>query len=285
MKTVTPELAALLNGSTQFLMADLLTIRTASGTVLRYTNADVDVVVGASTFSARGPLIRRSRVRAALGLQVDTLELTINAGPGHLLDGSPLTAAAVSGALDGASVLLERAFLADWAQPAVGTLVLFSGQVSDVSGTRTETQLTVKSALELLNIKMPRNIYQPSCLNTLYDTSCGASRDAVTVAGSLTGTANTVRQVQSGRTEAVGWFDQGVIEFTGGANAGVRRTVKSYAAGQFSFALPLPAQPQAGDAFRAWPGCDKTRATCQAKFSNAARFRGFPFIPVAEIAT
>jgi uncharacterized phage protein (TIGR02218 family) len=34
-----------------------------------------------------------------------------------------------------------------------------------------------------------------------------------------------------------------------------------------------------GDAFSLTPGCDKSFATCQAKFGNGVNFRGFPHIP------
>ncbi len=36
---------------------------------------------------------------------------------------------------------------------------------------------------------------------------------------------------------------------------------------------------QAGDAFTIRPGCDKSFATCRAKFDNAVNFRGFPHVP------
>jgi len=290
MKTHTPELIALLNSSTQFVMADLYTFSLASGTVLRYTSADVDTAHAGHTYSAQGPLLKRGQVRVVLGLEVDTLGITISASntatdSGHLLDGQPFIPAALSGALDGAQVLLQRAFLTDWALPPVGVVVLFSGRVSDMSGSRTELQGDIKSDLELLNTKLPRNLYQASCLHTLYDTGCAANKAAVTVSGSVTGNNGTGQLIQSSLSAAPGYFDQGVITFSTGANAGQRRTVKAYAAGQFTFALGLPHVPTVGDAFTVYPGCDKTQATCAGKFNNLARFRGFPFVPSPETTT
>lgn len=288
MKSHTPELIALLNSSTQFLMADLYTITLASNTVLRYTSADISITHGGNTFSARGPLIRRGQVRTVLGLEVDTLDITVMASPtndDHLLDGQPFIPAALKGALDGASVLLQRAFLTDWAQPPVGAVVLFSGRASDMSGKRTELNGDIKSDLELLNTKLPRNLYQASCLHTLYDTGCAANKAALTVSGSVTGNNGTGQWMQSSLSVTSGWFDQGVITFTTGPNAGQRRTVKAYASGQFWFALPLPQVPMVGDAFTVYPGCDKTQATCQGKFNNLPRFRGFPYIPIPETTT
>ncbi|MGV0960108.1 MAG: DUF2163 domain-containing protein [Limnohabitans sp.] len=288
MKSYTPDLIALLNSSTQFIMADLYTITLATGTVLRYTGADVDITYGGNTYSARGPLIRRGQVRTVLGLEVDTLGITVMASAtngDHLLEGEPFIPAALKGALDGASVLLQRAFLTDWGQPPVGAVVLFSGRASDMSGKRTELNGDIKSDLELLNTKLPRNIYQASCLHTLYDAGCAANKADLTVSGSVTGNNGTGQWIQSGLSVTSGWFDQGVITFSTGPNAGQRRTVKAYASGQFWFALPLSNVPTVGDAFTVYPGCDKTQATCQSKFNNLSRFRGFPYIPIPETAT
>lgn len=288
MKSHTPQLIALLGSSTQFIMADLFTFTLASGTVLRYTSADIDIPHGGHTFTARGPLIRRGQVRTVLGLEVDTLDITVMASStddDHLLDGEPFIPASLKGALDGANLLLQRAFLTSWDQPPVGAVVLFSGRVSDMSGKRTELNGDIKSLLELLNTKLPRNLYQASCLHTLYDTGCAANKAALTVSGSVTGHNDTGQWMQSGLSTTAGWFDQGVITFATGPNAGQRRTVKAYASGQFWFALPLPHVPTVGDAFTVYPGCDKTQATCQAKFNNLARFRGFPYVPTPETTT
>lgn len=287
MKTASPDLIALLNSSTQFRMADLFTITLVSGVVVRYTSADLDIAYGGQTYSAQGPLIRRGTVRVVKGLEVDTLDLTVSASASnsaHTLEGAPFIQAALKGSLDGATVLLQRAFMADWGSAPAGVVVLFSGRVSDVSGSRTEARVVVKSDIELLNIRMPRNLYQAPCLHTVYDSGCAASKSAKQVLGRcFTSPAGSDgRWLKSNRTEPTGWFNQGVLTFTSGVNMGVKRTVKTYSGGLFYFALPLPRPPAAGDSFLVYPGCDKTQATCQAKFNNLARFRGYPYIPIPE---
>ena len=78
---------------------------------------------------------------------------------------------------------------------------------------------------------------------------------------------------------------QGSLVFPSGVNANVRATNKSAAAGaSLSLMYPLPSPPTTGDAFTVAFGCDHTRGTCQAKFSNLANFRGFPFVPPPQIA-
>ena len=40
-----------------------------------------------------------------------------------------------------------------------------------------------------------------------------------------------------------------------------------------------------GQTFTVTAGCDKTVATCSAKFSNAINFRGFPHMPGNDFLT
>jgi uncharacterized phage protein (TIGR02218 family) len=288
MKTATPELIALLNSASAYIMADLYTYTLQSGQVLRYTSASVDITYAGNMYSARGPLMQRGTVRTVLGLEVDTLDITLSASAtntGHQINGEAFIPAALKGALDGATVLLQRAFFADWAQPPAGAVVLFSGRVSDMSGSRTELKIDVKSALELLNTKLPRNIYQAGCLHTLFDAGCAANKAAFVQTDTVTGNNGTGQWLQSGMSFADGWFDQGVLTFTSGSNAGQVRTVKKSSGGQFWFALPLPQVPGVGSTFTVYPGCNKTQATCQGKFNNLPRFRGYPYIPVPETTT
>ncbi|MCU0624551.1 MAG: phage BR0599 family protein, partial [Gemmatimonadaceae bacterium] len=79
-------------------------------------------------------------------------------------------------------------------------------------------------------------------------------------------------------------FDLGIVRFTSGALSGVSRVVRSHvqSGGVLRLVAPLPAAPAPGDGIAVTPGCDKRQATCSSKFSNLARFRGYPYIPVPE---
>lgn len=285
MRTATPELVALLNGAQRLVWADLFTVSLQGGAVLRYTSADVPVTFGANTW-ARGPLISRGRTRLSIGVSVDDLEVTLNAGPEVQVNGKPLMTLIAGGGLDGARLTLERAFSPDWQTPMVGTIILFPGRVSDVTMGRYEARLVVRSDLELLDTMVPRNLYQPGCNNTLYDAACGVNRAAFTVAGAVGAAPAPTRQAfGSALGQAAGHFALGVVAFTSGANAGISRTVKTFAGGLVTLIAPLPFAPAVGDAFSIYPGCDKTQATCTNKFANLPRFRGQPYIPVPETVT
>ena len=179
---------------------------------------------------------------------------------------------------------MQRVFMPTWGNTSAGAITLLNGRVADMEATRTSAKLTVKSYLDLLNINMPRNIYQASCSYSLYDQGCGVSAASVAVSA-VAGAGSTDSVLNVGTAQAAGWFGQGYVLFTSGVNANLRRTIKSASQSQLVLAYPLSAPPAAGDAMKLYPGCDHTQATCAARFNNAARWRAMPFIPVPETTT
>lgn len=321
MRDASPDLIAFLGENTAFQMADLFTLTLNNGTELRYTSADTPIVAGGRHF-ALGPVIQRDKVRLVAGLEVDELSLTIQCDASLAVPGvaGGLVAFGARGGLDGAELLLERAFMPSWGNTSLGTLLLFKGRISSVECTRWEIKATVRSALELLNTQIPRMTYQAGCRNTLFDgnlsgftekdipigTGCFVRRDEFEAAGHVTGTLN--QWLFHNLEQPDGYFDLGVITMTSGANEGVARTVKRYTLTDPSTAshmiapmAPFPEKVAAGDTFVIVPGCDKTLATCQTKFNVPIRdltvshlgtdwrkiawqrrFSGEPFIPAPE---
>jgi len=80
MIAASPELQQFLATARSFVMADLYTITLASGQVLRYTDAGIQLYAGGVNYSASGPLIKRTGVRIVRGIEVDTLSVTLYAG-------------------------------------------------------------------------------------------------------------------------------------------------------------------------------------------------------------
>jgi uncharacterized phage protein (TIGR02218 family) len=282
----TGALAAFLNSATGGIWADLVTITLLGGQVLRYSAEDRPVTVNGNTFD-RGPLVLLGSTRLQVGIEVDTHEMTLVADATVQVNGTPLLAFIRSGGLDGARVQIERGYGPDWATGIVGTLSRFSGRVGETAVTRYEAKLSVGSDLELLNVMVPRNVYQPGCLNTVFDSICGLDRAAYTVSSTAASASDVMRLYFTNTlAQAAGHFDLGVVRFTSGLNAGVSRTVRSYApGGQIVTIAPWPFAVAAGDAFAAYPGCNKTMPTCSSKFGNLIRFRGQPFVPAPETVT
>lgn len=275
-------LAAFLNSSTQCYMADLYTITLSGGAQLRYTSADAPVTVNGTTFGL-GPGLQRGKTKVSLGIAVDTLSLTVAADSGVTVNGVAMLPFLAGGGLDAASLRLERAFARAPGAAWVGTVGLFSGRVTDVQTSRSGASVTVSSESELLNVMVPRNVYQPSCSNTLFDSTCGLSKLAAGVgAAASVGTQAARNTFTTSTAFADGTYSQGFAVGVAGANEGVGRTIKAQKAGVITTIQPWPSPVAVGDTFTLYPGCDKTQGTCSAKFNNLVHFRGQPYVPAPE---
>lgn len=280
-------LATLLNSRAPLHQADLYTLTLAGGAILRWSGADLALSGGGNTWAV-GPGISRTRVRFSVGIEVDSLTVTVTDNVGTTINGQRLMAAIAAGLLTGARLQLDRAFWGIGDTDAVGALVWFAGRVADVTADRYGAQLTVKSDLELLDVMVPREVYQPGCLNTLYDQGCGVRKVDVRVQASAWSASDATRTTFAHQLGHVaGHFDLGVITMLSGDNAGVARTVKRFdrtgeLGGSLAVLQPWPFPVHVGDSFELLPGCDKTQGTCSGKFKNMIRFRGQPYIPVPE---
>jgi uncharacterized phage protein (TIGR02218 family) len=293
MRSASAGLITLLNQFGPLVWADLFTITFPGDTptYLRYTSHDQPITYDGKTW-ALGPLIARGSTKLSIGVSVDTLDVTITGRATDTINGVPLMSFIARGGLDGARLTLERVFAANWSTAPAGTVLLFSGRISEVDMDRYEARLTIRSDLEVLDVKVPRNLYQPGCLNTLFDNTCGLARTAHTVTRTASGpTGSTQRQFNYTRVHAhdgtASYYGLGVVKFLTGANAGISRTVKVHSVVDASNAAlqaiaPWPFAVASGDTFTLSPGCDKTKATCTSKFANVIRFRGTPYIPVPE---
>ena len=288
MKTTTPSVLAAINAARAALDAPLVfaecfTFTLATGTVLTWTNVDMAVTYNGATFSATGPLVQGLKYKSSVGLEVDKQQITIAARPSDFISGNPALQAIREGAFDGASVQRDRVFLTAIGGTVIGGVTLFHGRVSTIDHVgRTLAEITVASDLVILDYDMPRNLYSPTCVHTLYDSGCGVIRGTYSASGTA-GTGSKASLIET--SVAASGHALGSLVFTSGANANVRATVKSVVAGvSLSLMYPLPQTPAAGDGFTVAFGCDHTRGTCQGRFNNLANFRGFPFVPAPQIA-
>jgi uncharacterized phage protein (TIGR02218 family) len=269
---------------------DAFTLISTIGQTLRFTDADADLQLPApdGRLFVRGPIIKqRSQIKQSVGLSVDNMSLEL--GPVAfeqpvMFGVVSLLTAAQAGLLRGATLQLER-LVYDENAVYQGRWVEFAGTLAVKSTAGGVIKADVLSELNLLSTPFPRDVYQSQCKNTVFDANCRLVRSAWEVSGSISAVASgdAVRmQFTSALAQASGWFDQGVVQFTSGANAGIKRTVKRFAGGVFSFALPWPRDLAVGNSFVAVPGCARTLDACTNKFANRLHFRGEPFIPQPE---
>lgn len=287
MKSISGDLQALFDSGNPFIMADLYQFTLVDGTVARYTNFDVDIAWSGNTYYSGLCFIDRSQLHWKNDFSVDTLNLTLIPDVTNgLINSVPILTALHDGQFDGATLILTRVFMTAGAVYVGAVSPLFSGRVGEIKVDRTKAEVPVNSWLELLNTPMPRNLYEMSCGSQLYDTYCSVNKTAYTDYSSVISYVNTTKLVfKVSIAQAAGYYDYGMIAFTSGACSGIKRSIRSYDGDKvITLFLPLPAVPGSGDAFWIVPGCDKTKATCNSKFNNKVNFRGFPYIPAAEMA-
>ena len=286
MKSATPTFITWLAANTEMVMAELYDLTLPNGTALYYTTFDRSVVVGGITYLSGPPNFTRGTVEEVIGVsKIGTLNLQIHASPSDLIGGVPILQKIARGDFDKAQITVSRLFM-DSALNQQGTVIRFVGNIGDLDQlSRTMAKFTCKSKVEDLNIQLPRNILQPTCMHTLFDAGCTLSKSAFAVSGTVQ-PGSTVNKLITNLTQADSYFDNGQMVFTSGANNGHVAAVRTYTSsgGTVYFFVPLPTTPATGDTFTIYPGCDKTQATCTAKFSNLANFGGFPYVPVPETA-
>lgn len=287
----------LLLGSREFYAADLWTLTLVGGTVLRYCSGDADITANGLLYSAGGqvgPYFDRSDNKAkchwSVGTSVDTLTVDVIPGSSVIL-GDPFLQAIHDGILDGAEVMLERAYMPTYGDTRYGVIRMFVGRIADIDSASSLVTLSITSHLELLNLQFPRNLVQTSCVNNLGDSTCGVALASFSTTGVINGTptANEFTATLGG-TFAAGSFDLGTLTFTSGVLSGFKVSVLGAAlvgtAADITTGGPLPEVPAPGDTFTIYYGCNKslTDANGCPKFSNTARFRGFPFVPQPTVA-
>lgn len=288
MILVTAEVEAVMNANAAW-CADLFTFTLKSGVVLRYTSADIDVTWGGETWLSRtfegAPLIERGEITYEPGLTVDQLEITIHTDETMAVSGLPWPHAIRVGLLNDAKVEVLRA-VSLLGQPVAGVIPRFVGKVGPCNPGRMRSTITVESLLAYLSAPVPRNVYQPSCSNTVYDDACGlnrAARETVVTVASVSPDSTTINI--SGASLVASAYVGGFARFVGtvGGNVNQQVTVKDNGTGQITLLYPFPASLLIGQQIALAPGCPKTDAACIA-FGNRPRFRGAPHVPVPETA-
>jgi uncharacterized phage protein (TIGR02218 family) len=283
MKAASPALIALLNSSTQFVMADLYTFTLVGGNLLRYSAAPTAIVANGFTF-ALGPKFERSKTNTVIGTRVDELDIKVYAETTDLIGATPWLQAAWQGQPDGALLQLERTFMPTYGDTSPGTVVLFAGRISDIDCSRTGIDMKCRSHLELLNIQMPRRLWQSSCTHVFGDAMCQFNRATLQASFACLSGSTTTQILSTVNPTPAGLYVQGTIFGLTGANAGDSRTIAAMSSGNVSVKLAFLSPPMVGDQFQLLPGCDRSIATCTNVYNNAIHFGGMPYIPPPETA-
>ena len=283
MKSASQALIDLLASGTSFFQTDIYTISLRSGQTYYHTALDMPVVVGGITYGAQSPIITRTSTRLTCGVEVDEMTLTLKFEPDDVM-GTTYLRDMRNGVFDGAKISVRKAFFTDFTQPAIDSVYIFEGNCGDVVVGSQTAEISVKSVLELFNTMVPRSLYQASCRNVLFDpATCKVNKATHTLSTTVSAVTNKAR-FSANTGKPAGWYANGTITFTSGANVGLSSSIKSFDGANFVLNAPLLFEPAVGDAVTIYTGCDRLLSTCQsAKFNNAFNFNGEPFVPAPEV--
>jgi uncharacterized phage protein (TIGR02218 family) len=245
------------------------------GLSLGFTDHDDDLVFEAVRFSARSGAIASAQ-ETATGLAPGTVEMA-----GALQSDAISENDIAAGLWDGARV---RRWLVDWREPDVRAL-LFDGALGEITCEGGAFRAEALGPAAGLNRPIGR-AFTRGCDARLGDARCGVDLSAP----ALRGEGTVTRALGPGRFEATlaaggasQGFAEGLLAWTGGANAGLTAAVAADGAGESGRMLALAAEAAApiapGDAFTVTLGCDGGFASCRDKFANTLNFRGFPHLP------
>ena len=242
------------------------------GVTIGLTAHDRDLVIDGLVYRA-APGMTPSAVTRSASLDADSMDVT-----GALTHSAISEADLLAGRWDGARVSL---FATDWTDPAE-QVPLGDGVIGAVEIQGDALTAELRGAAASLERPVVEET-SPECRAELGDARCrvamaGRRRFARVVA--MDGAVLTLDAVEP---VANGWGGGRLRWFTG-ANSGLEDAV-ARSDGAVVTLRRAPRFEGVGASVEIVEGCDKSIATCAARFGNAVNFRGEPWLPGVDLLT
>lgn len=188
-----------------------------------------------------------------------------------------------SGVFDGARCYL---FAVDWRSPVEDYEPIVASVLGKITLVDDTYRIEEMALIDALNQSVGRT-YTPNCTKRFGGqefAGCKIDLAPITVTGTLTAVASDMQVTDSARVEAADWFGYGSIQFTSGANAGLKALeVKSFVGGVINTFEPFYYLPAIGDTYTMIPGCRRRLQDCRDKWANVPNFGGFPNMPTSSV--
>jgi len=247
-------------------------IERRDGMTIGLTAHDRDLEIDGLLYRA-APGMTPSAISRSASLEADSMDVT-----GALTSSAIGEADLLAGRWDGARVVL---FATDWMAPDAGVELGegLIGAVETRGGTLTAELRGAAARLERAVVEET----SPDCRAMLGDKRCrvamaGRRRFARVVA--VEGAVVTLDGVEP----AANAYGGGVLRWFGGANSGLEDALARSEGATVTLMTP-PRFAGEGALAELIEGCDKTLATCAARFGNAVNFRGEPYLPGIDLLT
>lgn len=168
-------------------------------------------------------------------------------------------------------------FEVNWADLSMGRILLQTGNLGIVRAGRLKFETELLSLMQHVENSIG-NLNSAQCIANLGDSLCqvdltgnvaGSPSVPITVTGSLTSIDSDYYGMHdTARTEADGWFSNGIMTLTSGAYSGLQFEVRAYTTGFWVLFIAIPSGVTVGTTYSMSRGCDKSRRTCIDIFDN-----------------
>ncbi|MBC2884745.1 DUF2163 domain-containing protein [Ochrobactrum sp. CM-21-5] len=250
-------------------------IRRQDGVALGFTDHDRTLTVEQIACDPQTGL-NSSEASTALGLSIAGGEVE-----GVLSSAKISDTDIEQGRYDGAVI---EAYLVNWAEPAQ-RMLLRRWTAGKISRSGSRFMMELKGAAAVFDAVRGRRVLR-HCDAGLGDRRCGVNADdpCYSADGTVLTTQGVNLAVSGIDHFENGWFSEGRLVWANGSNAGRSFRVLRHGGDTLQLSEPPVLPVAAGDGFRIIAGCDKSFATCKAKFANGVNFRGFPHLPGNDAA-
>ncbi|SNS16796.1 phage conserved hypothetical protein BR0599 [Sphingomonas laterariae] len=242
------------------------------GVALGFTAHDRDLTINGLVYRA-APGMLPSSISLSDGLEIDTLDIS-----GALTSDAICSDDLATGRWDGAKVWL---FAADWKNPGDETLPLARGELGEVAVR--DGAFTAELAGPTAVLEQPVVEYSsPECRAELGDRRC---RVDMVARRRMVPLVEVVDSVTYRCATGGGDHGYGRLRWIDGPNAGLTSAILASDGDRLILREAPPGMVSAGTIVEISEGCDKSLATCAARFANAANFRGEPHLPGNDLLT
>lgn len=255
-------------------------LKRKDGIVSGFTDHDLPLKVDGTIFKPETGLTA-SEARDSLGLAIDTVDVE-----GALSSADIREEDIAAGLYDGAAI---ETLLVNWRAPTDFAL-LRKATIGRIL--RSDQRFVAELESLVHSLDQPNGRYVGrACDAELGDARCRFLLDqpGFHASGQVVAQEDADTFLVAGLdTFQPGWFSHGTLNWSGGARMGRSERIVGHGhePGGVRIALRPSGGPAVGvgDAFVIHAGCDKSFATCKAKFANSVNFQGFPHLPGNDAA-
>jgi len=252
----------------------LVKVTRQDGDVLGFTGHDQNLTLDGVTYESTSA-VNASSVRSTQTSGIDNLEII------GLLQSARITDTdLLAGLYDAADVEVS---VANWADLSAGTLILLTGSIGEITFSDGTYTAELRGLMQRLNQQVG-DVTSPACrVKQLGDAECKVNLALYQFSRTVYSVTSATVLTFDADSSASDTYTYGRVLFTSGANAGIEREVKRHilVTGRAQIELQEAFQfvVAVSDTATLEVGCDRRLTTCVSRFSNAANFRGEPYLP------